>query len=633
MKGLANVIMRGWRRPPNRRAGMRAWTRVAAAAGLGLVLLTLSGPSVQAERRHGLSAFGDLALPADFAHFPYVDPDAPKGGQMVTVGTSGLTSFDSLNPFILKGDAADGLEMLHDSLMVRNHDEADAVYGLLAEWAEVADDGRSVTFGLRAQARFADGTPVTATDVCATFSALKTKGHPRYRIALRDVVACEAPDARTVRYRFTGENVRDLPRIVATLPVLSARELQERDFARPTLRPFLGSGPYRVKAFKTGSFITYVRRQDYWAKDLPVNRGRWNFDEIKFIYFRDRTAELEALKAGELDLREEFTSRDWATAYDIPAVKKGWLIKGVLPDHRPSGAQGFFLNLRREVLADPRTRKALNLAFDFEWANKNLFYGLYRRTESIFENSPLKARGRPSPGELALLEPWRDRLPPEVFGEAVRPPVSDGSGQDRRLLRKAFRLLQAAGWQRKGKWLVNAKGQPLEVEFLYVSPAFERIIVPYVRNLKLLGIRARMRMVESAQYQRRLKTFDFDITTQRYVFSLTPGVELRAFFGSAAAAMPGSYNIAGVSSPAVDALIGKVIAARSREEMITAARALDRVLRALHFWVTPWYKASLAVAWWDKFGRPAHKPKYARGILDTWWFDAKRARRLEAARQ
>ena len=581
--------------------------------------------------RHGLSAFGDLKYPADFKHFDYVNPKAPKGGRIVTVGTSGLTSFDSLNPFILKGDAADGLEMLYDSLMVRAYDEPDAVYGLVAKTADVSADGRTVVFRLRKAARFSDGTPVRAEDVCASFRALKEKGHPRYRLALKDVAACEAPDALTVRYRFSGGLVRDLPRTVATLPIFKAEELKQRDFARSTLKPFIGSGPYRVAAFKAGSFITYARRKDYWAKDLPVNVGRWNFDEIKFLYFRDRTAELEALKAGTLDLREEFTSRDWATAYDIPAVRKGLLIKGVLPDQRPSGAQGFFINLRRPQFADIRTRKALLYAYDFEWANKNLFYGLYKRTESVFENSPLKAQGKPSPEEKALLMPWRKALPPEAFGEAVRPPVSDGSGQDRRLLRMAHRLLREAGWRRQGEWLVDKTGKPFEIEFLMYSPAFERVIAPYVRNLRLLGIKARMRLVESEQYQRRLKDFDFDITTQRYVLSLTPGVELRALFGSRAADLPGSYNIAGIANPAVDALIEKVIAAKSRQEMMTAARALDRALRSLHFWVPHWYKASHTVAWWDKFGRPPVKPKYARGILDTWWFDQERARRLREA--
>ncbi len=583
-------------------------------------------------KHHGLSAFGDLKYPSDFKHLDYVRPDAPKGGRIVTVGTSGLTSFDSLNPYILKGDAADGLEMLYDSLMVRAYDEADAVYGLVAKTSELSADGHMVVFHLRKTARFSDNAPVRAEDVCASFLALKEKGHPRYRLALKDVSDCEALDALTVRYRFSGTLVRDLPRIVATLPIFKAEELKRRDFARSTLEPFTGSGPYRIAAFKAGSFITYARRKHYWAKDLPVNKGRWNFDEIKFLYFRDRTAELEALKAGTLDLREEFTSRDWATAYDIPAVRKGLLIKGVLPDARPSGAQGFFINLRRPKFADIRTRMALLYAYDFEWANKNLFYGLYKRTESVFENSPLKARGLPSPEEQVLLAPWRKVLPPAAFGMAVRPPVSDGTGQDRRLLRMAHRLLQEAGWRRQGEWLVDEAGKPFEIEFLMYSPAFERVIAPYVRNLRLLGIKAHMRLVDSAQYQRRLKKFDFDITTQRYVLSLTPGVELRAMFGSRAAHLSGSYNIAGIANPAVDALIEKVIAAKSRGEMILAARALDRALRSLHFWVPHWYKASHTVAWWDKFGRPAAKPRYARGILDTWWYDRKRARHLERMR-
>ncbi len=583
--------------------------------------------SVQAAPRHGLSAFGDLKYPAGFKHFDYVNPNAPKGGRMVTVGTSGLRSFDSLNPFILKGDAADGLEMTFDSLMVRAFDEPDAVYGLVAEWADVAGDGKSVTFGLRKEARFADGSPITARDVCHTFALFKAKAHPSYRIALRDVEKCEVTEPLKVRYVFRGENVRDLPRVVATLPVLPRKFFQTHPFDKSGLTPIPGSGPYRIKRFKQGSFITYERRQDYWAKDLPVNRGRWNFDEIKFLYFRDSTAELEALKAGELDLREEFVSRNWATAYDIPAVREGRLIKGVLPDERPSGAQGFFLNLRRKKFANPKTRAALNHAFDFEWTNAKLFYGLYRRTESVFENSPLKATGRPSPAELKLMEPLRDKLPAEAFGPAIRPPKSDGSGQDRRLLRTAHRLLMEAGWKREGKWLVNDKGERFTIEFLITSPAFERIIIPYVRNLKLLGIDASIRLVESAQFQRRLKSFDFDVVAQRFVFSLTPGVELRAHFGSAAAMMAGSYNIAGIANAGVDALIEKVVAAKTRTSLITAAKALDRSLRALHFWVPHWFKASHTIAWWDRFSRPKVKPKYARGVLDTWWLDAEKAAR------
>ncbi len=586
--------------------------------------------SASAAPRHGLSAFGDLKYPPEFTHFEYVDPQAPKGGRIVTVGDSGLTSYDSFNPFILKGDPADGLDMLFDSLMVRAMDEPDAVYGLIAEWADVADDGMSVTFGLRSQARFSDGTQVTAEDVCFTFRLFKEEAHPRYRLSLRDVKSCEVLGPHKVRYAFGGENVRDLPRVVATLPVLSKRFYTDHDFTRATLTPPLGSGPYRIDGYKQGSFVSYRRRDDYWAKDLPVNRGRWNFDEIKFVYFRERALELQALKAGQIDLREEFTSRDWATAYDIPAVKEGRLIKGVLPDARPSGAQGFFINMRRKKFADPRTRKALDYAYDFQWANAKLFYNLYRRTESVFENSPMKAKGRPGPDELKFLEPVSKHLPASAFGEVYRPPVSDGSGQDRRLLRKAHELLMAAGWKRKGKWLVDAEGKPFTIEFLMYSPAFERVIAPYVRNLRLLGIDASMRLVESAQFQRRLKDFDFDITTQRFVFSLTPGVELRAFFGSKSADMPGSYNIAGIRNIGVDALIEDVISARSRQELNAAGRALDRALRSLHFWVPHWYKASHTVAWWDKFGRPAVKPKYARGILDTWWHDERRAARLNA---
>ena len=596
--------------------------------GFAFACVMLTMHVAQAAPRHGLSAFGDLKYPADFRHFDYVNPNAPKGGRLVTVGTSGLRSFDSLNPFILKGDAADGLEMTFDSLMVRAYDEPDAVYGLIAEWADVAEDGKSVTFGLRRQARFADGSPVTAEDVCHTFTLFKTKAHPSYRLSLRDVEKCEVLGPLKVRYVFRGENVRDLPRVVATLPVLSKGFFEKHPFDKSGLTPILGSGPYRIRKFRQGSFITYERRKDYWAKDLPVNRGRWNFDEIKFLYFRDHTAELEALKAGELDLREEFVSRNWATAYDIAAVREGRLIKGVLPDERPSGAQGFFLNLRRAKFAHPKTRQALNYAFDFEWTNAKLFYGLYRRTESVFENSPLKAAGAPSPAELKLMEPLRDKLPAEAFGPAITPPKSDGSGQDRRLLRTAHRLLLEAGWKRDGNWLVNGRGERFTMEFLITSPAFERIIIPYVRNLKLLGIDASIRLVESAQFQRRLKSFDFDIVAQRYVFSLTPGVELRAYFGSRAADLSGSFNIAGIRNAGVDALMEKVVAAKTRADLVTAARALDRSLRALHFWVPHWYKASHTIAWWDKFSRPKVKPKYARGVLDTWWFDTEKAKRL-----
>ena len=388
--------------------------------------------------------------------------------------------------------------------------------------------------------------------------------------------------------------------------------------------------PIAIGDFKQGAFVSYKRRDDYWGKDLPVNRGRFNFDELRFEYYRDRTAALESFKAGVFDLREEFTARDWATAYDIAAVKEGRLLLLTLPDESPSGAQGFFLNTRRPKLADVRVRKALDYAFDFEWTNKNIFYGLYTRTESFFENSDMKASGKPSPAELALLEPLRGQLPAEVFDAPYKSPVSDGSGQDRTLLREAGRLLGEAGWQVKDGKRVNAKGEVLDLEFLITDPTTERILTAYVKNLQAIGVQSTIRRIDAAQYERRVKSFDFDVVTTRYTLRLTPGVEIRSFWGSEAARTDGSFNLAGISHPAIDALIGKVTEANSREELKTATRALDRVLRAGHYWVPHWYRPFHYVAYWDKYGRPAVKPRYERGITHTWWYDAEKAAKLKA---
>jgi len=606
--------------------GLR-WVRPLAASIL-LALAAVMPVSADEAPSHGLSAFGELKYGPDFTHFEYVNPDAPKGGRLSMIGPAGTITFDSFNPFILRGDAAQGLDLLFDSLMVRAMDEPDAVYGLIAKSATVAADRRSVTFELRPEAKFADGSPVTAEDVAFTFETLKTKGHPQFRLSLRNVVRAEVLEPHKVRYVFEGENLRDLPLIVAELPVLSKAYYARHEFDQTTLEPPLGSGPYRISEFKQGSFTTFKRREDYWAKDLPVNRGRYNFDEVRYEYFRDRTAQLESLKAGAYDLREEFTSKDWATGYDIPQVKDGRIVLLTLPDESPSGAQGFFINTRRAKFSDPRVRKALDYAFDFEWTNSNLFYSLYKRTASYFENSDLKAEGKPSPEELALLEPYRDRLPPEVFGEPYTPPVSDGSGSDRRLLRTAAQLLTQAGWELKGTRRVNAAGEVLDIEFLIFEPTFERVIAPYLKNLHALGIQANIRRVDPAQYERRVKAFDFDIVTQRYVMRLTPGVELFNFFGSGAADTEGSFNLAGIKDPVIDALVNKVMEAESRKELVTATRALDRVLRAGHYWVPHWYKASHNIAHWNKFGRPEIKPKYDRGIVDTWWYDAEKAAKL-----
>ncbi|HSD91642.1 MAG TPA: extracellular solute-binding protein [Methyloceanibacter sp.] len=607
----------GWAGPLSRATGCGA-----------LVVAALWATSAAAERAHGLSAFGDLAYPADFTHFAYAEPDAPKGGEFSLIGWGGVTTFNSLNNYILKGDAAQGLELLFDSLMVPAADEPDAVYGLVAESAERAEDGKSVTFHLRPEARFSDGSPLTAEDVVFSFDTLKTKGHPLYRQTVQDVVKAEALDPRTVRYTFQGELVRDLPLTVAALPIFSKAYYSTRSFDATTLEPPLGSGPYLVDKIVQGRTIVYRRNPDYWAKDLPVNRGRWNFDKIRFEYFRDRTGGMEAFKAGTYDFREEFTSKVWATEYDFPAIRAGRVKKEVLPDETPSGTQGFFLNTRRDYLKDPRVRKALDLAFDFDWTNRNVFYGLYDRTQSFFENSPMEAEGEPTEAELELLTGLGVPVPEAALGPAYLPAESDGSGQDRNLLMQAGKLLDEAGYTVKNGVRVNANGEPLKLEILTFEPTFERLTAPYVKNLKLLGINARIRMVDPAQYQQRLKDFDFDITTQRYVMRNTPGVELRSYFGSAAAKMDGSLNLAGIDDPAVDALIERIIAAKSREELETAARALDRVLRAGHYWVPHWYKASNTVAYWDKFSRPETKPRFDRGILDTWWYDDGKAAKL-----
>jgi microcin C transport system substrate-binding protein len=602
------------------------WRSLGCAALL--LFLALTAPAEASERKHGLSAFGDLAYPANFDHFNYADPNAPKGGTFSLVGWGGVATFNSLNNYILKGDAAQGLELLFDTLMTPAADEPDAVYGLVAESAEVADDKMSVTFYLRPEAKFADGSPLTADDVVYSFEALKTKGHPIYRQMLEDVVKAEALDPHTVRYTFKSELVRDLPLTVAGLPILSKAYYATHPFDQTTLDPPLGSGPYVVDSLAQGRTITYRRNPDYWAKDLPVNRGRWNFDKIRFEYFRDRTAGMEAFKAGAYDFREEFTSKVWATEYDFPAIRDGRVKKEVLPDETPSGTQGLFLNTRRDALKDPRVRKALDLAFDFEWTNRNVFYGLYTRTVSFFENSPMKAEGTPSEAERALLTNLGVPVSDEALGPAYVPAKSDGSGQDRNILVEAGKLLDEAGWTIKNGVRVNDKGEPLKLEILFFEDVFQRLVTPYVKNLKLLGIDAHMRMVDPAQYQQRLKGFDFDITTERYQMRNTPGVELRSYFGSQAAKMSGSLNLAGISDPAVDVLIERVIAAKSRDELNTAARALDRVLRAGHYWVPHWYKPSFNVAYWDKFSRPTVKPRFDRGILDTWWYDEAKAAKL-----
>lgn len=586
------------------------------------------------ERRHGMSIFGELKYGPNFPHFDYVNPDAPKGGSFSQIGpnsayNASYYTFDTLNGYILKGNSAQGLDLIFDTLMVRAFDEPDALYGLVAESVEAGADGASLIFHLREGARFHDGTPLTAEDAAFSFLLLKAQGHPLIAQNLKEMVAADAHDPLTLVLRFSGEQTRDLPLFIAGgLPIFSKAFYTSHDFADASLVAPLGSGPYRIGDVRAARFITYERVADYWAKDLPVNKGAWNFDSVRFDYFRDRTAQFEAFKAGHYRFREEFTSKTWATEYNFPAIEDGRVTRLALPDDTPSGAQGWFLNTRREKFKDIRVREALGLAFDFEWTNKNLFYGLYERTESYFENSPMKAEGAPGEGELALLEPWRGTVPDEVFGPVVTPPPSDGSGQDRKLLRRAAALLDEAGWHIEGGERRNAKGEVLTIEFLNDEPAFERIVAPLVKNLRLLGIAASIRQIDTAQFQDRMNNYDFDVSVRRFSLGLTPGIELRSYWSSGFADVPGGRNLPGISNPAIDDLIEKVIAAETREEQIIAARALDRVLRAGHYWIPQWYKAVHHLAFWDIYDRPGTSPKYDRGVVRTWWLNDEKADRL-----
>ncbi|MEO1721247.1 MAG: extracellular solute-binding protein [Pseudomonadota bacterium] len=604
------------------------------AAALGLSPgLSLPGTARAAAPRgaasHGISAFGELKYAADFAHFDYVNPDAPVGGTFST-GFGGVT-FDSLHPFILKGNPAIGISLTFDSLMTGAGDEPDAMYGLLAENAEIAEDGASVVFTLREEARFADSSPVTAEDVVWTFETLIAKGRPTYAIQYGSVTGVEALDTRRVRFTFNPDApLRDMPMAVAALTILPKAWWEGREFSDSTLDPLLSSGPYEVASAEPGRRLILRRREDYWGWDLPVNRGHFNFEEVRIEYFRDRSAGFEAFKAGTFTFNEEFWSKLWATAYDFPAIQRGDVVKDTLPDNRPAGTQGFWFNLRRDKFSDPRVREAIASVFDFEWSNRTLFYGLYNRTDSFFEGGGvLEASGAPAPAEIALLEPMASDLPPGVLESAAYvPPETDGSGRPRRTLRAAAKLLDDAGWTIQDGVRKNANGEVLTVEFLLVSEGFERITTPYKQNLDRLGIQGSVRTVDPASYKNRTDEFDFDITVNRLAMSLTPGVELRNVFHSSSADSKGSNNLAGVNSPVVDALIDRIERATSRDELNTAVSALDRVLRAMHIWVPQWSKAAHHLAYWDIYDRPAVKPAYERGVIDTWWIDAEKHARL-----
>jgi microcin C transport system substrate-binding protein len=601
---------------------------VAAAA-----LLTRSAVAQTAEARHGMSVFGDLKYPPGFRNFDYVNPQAPKGGRFSYSPSSWLynqnpLTFNTLNTLILKGDAPIGMLVIFDSLMVRALDEPDAVYGLVAESVTVEDNNSLYRFKLRPQARFHDGSPLTSEDVKFSIETLKKDGHPHLTQPLREVVSVETSGPHEVAIRFTGKQPRDLPITVAGLPIISKAFYTANSFTESTLTPPLGSGPYKVGTVAAGRFIEYERVKDWWGSDLPVSTGQHNFDLLRVEFFRDRQIALEGFKGGAYWYREEFTSRHWATAYDFPAIAEKRVIRFELPDERASGAQGWWINTRRKKFRDPRVREALDLAFDFEWTNAKLMYGSYTRTHSVFEGSDMKAVGLPSPEELALLEPFRGKVPDEVFGEPYISPVSDGSGKDRKLLLRAQKLLHDAGLKRYGNVLLDSDGKPFEIEFLDDDPIFSPHVQAYVQNLAILGIKAGQRVVDAAQFNARERDFEFDMIPRRTAFDSTPGESLRRYFGSDAAGIKGSLNIAGIKDPVLDALIELAVNAETREKLNTAARALDRVLRAGRYWVPHWYKGTHWLATWDVFGRPEIKPRYGLPSDTAWWFDPEKAARI-----
>ncbi len=613
-----------------RRAALKAGVLGGFAA---LVAHPLAGFADDSIETHGLSSFGDLALPPDFPHFSYVNPQAPTGGllSLQITGTSGnqnFDTFDTLNIYSWKGNGAAGMGATFDTLMTANGDEPDSVYCLLAQTVRVSGDKLDYRFRLRPEARFFDRSRVTAADVAFSLNVLKDKGHPIYAQLLKEVESASAEGDDVVHVRFVRGRSRDAHLIVVGMPVFSAAWWGGRDFAAATLDPPLGSGPYKVKAFEQGRFIEFERDPNYWGAKLPVNLGQNNFDRLRFEYYRERQVAFEAFKAGAINYHEEFTSRFWATAYDFPAVNDGRVKKEVLHDGAPSRTQGWYLNTRREQFKDPRVREAIGLAFDFEWTNKNIMYSAYKRILSFFPNSDMEAKGKPGPEELKLLEPFRDKLPPSVFDEPCTAPVSDGSGFDRKLLKQAYDLLLSAGCKRDGGAMMLPNGKPLTIEFLDSSSVLQPHTIPFVQNLGKLGIQANIRIVDAAQYKSRTDAFDFDVVTAASGGATTPGADLRVVYTSEAAAQNGSRNLAGVSDPVVDGLVETMADAKSRENLNTACRALDRVLRAGHYWVPMWYHDTYWVAYWDAFARPERQPKLGVGAPGTWWWDEGKAKAI-----
>jgi microcin C transport system substrate-binding protein len=607
----------------NRHGGfaLLAWLVV-----LGFGAAPRAGIAADPAPSHGLAIYGDLKYPAKFTHFDYVNPDAPKGGRL----RQGVpeSTFDSFNPWIIKGNPAAGIGLLYDTLMVSAADEPFSEYGLLAKTVETPADRSWVSFELRPEARWHDGKPITADDVVWSFETLLAKGAPNYRFYYQSVEKVEKTGERSVKFTFKPGTNRELPLIVGQLPVLPKHWWATRNFEATTLEPPLGSGPYKVGKFEAGRYIEMERVADYWGADIPVNKGRWNFEVQRFEYYRDATVALEAFKGGSYDFRVESSAKDWATAYEIPEVKDRRIVKESVPNKRPTGMQAFAMNLRRPLFKDRRVREALDLAFDFEWSNKTLFYGQYARAESYFANSDLASSGLPEGDELAILEKYRGKVPDEVFTKPFEAPKTDGSGNNRENLRRAAELLKEAGWvPQAGKLMKD--GKPFTFELLLNSPLFERVALPYAKSLEKIGITVNVRTVDTSQYRRRTDAFDFDMIVAGFGQSESPGNEQRDYWSSESANREGSRNALGLADPVVDELVSGVIAAPDRSSLVSRVRALDRVLLSGRYVVPNWYIGSDRIAYWDKFGQPSVVPK--DGVqIDAWWVDPAKAAKLES---
>jgi len=569
---------------------------------------------------HAIALHGDIKYGPDFEHFEYANPDAPKGGDVVL---SAIGSYESFNSFITEGITATGIGIIYDTLTTGSGDEAFTEYGLLAETIEVAADKSYVKYTLRDGAYWHDGEPITADDVVYSFETI-TEISTGYGSYYEAVTSVEKIDDLTVQFNFGGETNNELPLITGQLPIIPQHywEAEENDITVITLEPPLGSGPYKVADFEAGRFVSYERVDDYWAKDLAVKKGMYNFDTLRYEYYKDTTVALEAFKANEFDFRAENVSKNWATAYDIPAVENGELIKEFVPNDSPQGMQAFYLNNRKDKFTDPRVREALTYAFDFEWTNDNLFYGQYTRTDSFFENSDLASAGVPEGKELEYLEPFRDDLPEALFTEAFTLPSTDGSGNTRANLGKAIQILKGAGWEIQDGAMTNVEtGEVMKLEFMLRSPTFERVVAPYIDNLNRIGIDASQVTLDGGQWYNRLLEFDFDSTIMTRTQSRSPGNEQKNYWTTDLSMEPGSWNIAGIANPVIDALVEEVIAAPDRESLVAATQALDRVLLWGYYVIPQWHIAGDRILYWDKFSRPETLPMDGVGFPTTWWMN------------